>query len=717
MMNIYATFWLRVAAFIIDTSLIALFFYISKDILLNSIGLEWVGLIHNLVFWLYFSLFHSSSWKATPGGKFVDIQVVDYDGKRISFVRASMRFLASFISTILLLPYLTVVFTKKKQTIHDLLVKTVVIDVAASRTNALYNSENLKQEESIHKSKSPLNRKLAYLFVTLFIGVLLYTLYSAIAMVTVYSALYSQKEAAYNKSFHTDYTEKEYRDPRINFYKQELEKSYEGYVKADGLVNMFEYDTKIDLSLDCVEYYIKDHNETDWIEEGSRIRKNARNKAANTDKLIDKAKANAHEIQLHFYLYDLNLVNDTISDLSNLWHDKSKRSLCDQNLSAEQLYDVFLTNYLAQYIENHVSSKHRRLSPSDNRDFLKRKQKEEESWLTQITKSSPLEIYKQFSLGNITLEGIAKEHNFRASIATYDVVLENEELIVADGKRGIELWKRENASEVTFLKTLTNNYKVHRIQRLGNLLFVAAHGKKKNSYFLIFAYDEKTKTLKELDKVKIALYSKIQDWSFFNNGNKVAVVYGYDKMALLDLSEPQNIKIIFKRSDRSNNYSIDIAVNEETNTLYELTKKGLNIFDIKNNLISKIRMDRSFKGYKGLIIDKKEKALYTLNITWRNGSFFLEYNLDDPYNPKFISSKAIDIDLFVRDGKLFAHPEKMKIYKNKFYIPTINKICVLDRKMNVVRIIDAPGIKQFYFLENKILCACGKNGLLLIDQL
>lgn len=74
----------------------------------------------------YEILSYCSKYQATIGKRVVGIVVLDVNGERISFMRAVLRFLATFPSAISLVGYLMVLFTRKKQTMHDMLAGTVV---------------------------------------------------------------------------------------------------------------------------------------------------------------------------------------------------------------------------------------------------------------------------------------------------------------------------------------------------------------------------------------------------------------------------------------------------------------------------------------------------------------------------------------------------------------------------------------------------------------
>lgn len=79
-----------------------------------------------LVPWLYTALQESSNPQATVGKRILGIQVTDLQCHRISFGRASGRFFARIIPTVGI-GYLLVLFTRRKQALHDLIAQCLVV--------------------------------------------------------------------------------------------------------------------------------------------------------------------------------------------------------------------------------------------------------------------------------------------------------------------------------------------------------------------------------------------------------------------------------------------------------------------------------------------------------------------------------------------------------------------------------------------------------------
>ena len=173
----YAGFWMRFAAYLID--------YVAITLVTCPLGMALGvvgaladqgaggppgrGVVTNVVTviayvisfvgtWLYYVLLETSGWQGTVGKKLLSLRVTDLDGARIGFGRATGRFFGKMIglvptifafAALLLLEsvalfvvlliitlvisfgaYLMVVFTEKKQALHDMLAGTLVLQGA-----------------------------------------------------------------------------------------------------------------------------------------------------------------------------------------------------------------------------------------------------------------------------------------------------------------------------------------------------------------------------------------------------------------------------------------------------------------------------------------------------------------------------------------------------------------------------------------------------------
>ncbi len=126
----YASFWSRFAALFIDAILISVTSSLFALIFLSSSSYS--SFTSNpfslIVGWLYFAGMESSSNMGTIGKISLGIMVVSEQGERISFMNATGRYFAKFISSILLLiGYIMAAFDSRHQALHDKLAKTFVI--------------------------------------------------------------------------------------------------------------------------------------------------------------------------------------------------------------------------------------------------------------------------------------------------------------------------------------------------------------------------------------------------------------------------------------------------------------------------------------------------------------------------------------------------------------------------------------------------------------
>jgi uncharacterized RDD family membrane protein YckC len=143
---VYAGFWLRAVAYVIDSVLLVpvLIAVIWAILQSNHVGPSphdilafynsgsrqstALGFLLDLVSWLYFAAFESSAWQATPGKKLLRLAVTDLAGQRISFLRATGRHFAKFFSAVtLFVGFAMIGFTQKKQGLHDIIAGCLVV--------------------------------------------------------------------------------------------------------------------------------------------------------------------------------------------------------------------------------------------------------------------------------------------------------------------------------------------------------------------------------------------------------------------------------------------------------------------------------------------------------------------------------------------------------------------------------------------------------------
>lgn len=127
----YAGFWIRFAAHIVDQIiLLAIYFslLLFVSIVTGQNGSPIALAIYAVITLFYEAYFTTRMWCATPGKRALKLQVFDEAMQPMSFGVAMGRSLLKFVSGITFgIGYLMVAFTSKKQGLHDLMVRTVVI--------------------------------------------------------------------------------------------------------------------------------------------------------------------------------------------------------------------------------------------------------------------------------------------------------------------------------------------------------------------------------------------------------------------------------------------------------------------------------------------------------------------------------------------------------------------------------------------------------------
>ncbi len=113
----------RIKAFVLDKLFLSLF-------LLLAVAMAWwvmplaITPVAAVLPWLYYAGFESAaSWQGTPGKALSGLKVVRTNGGRLSFPRASLRYLVKMLSLGVWLGAIVslalIAFTDEQQTLHD----------------------------------------------------------------------------------------------------------------------------------------------------------------------------------------------------------------------------------------------------------------------------------------------------------------------------------------------------------------------------------------------------------------------------------------------------------------------------------------------------------------------------------------------------------------------------------------------------------------------
>jgi len=122
----YASFGKRLIAILIDGVLLFAVNFVIGLILPSAI----LGTIISLGLGIaYFAYFESSEKQATIGKSAMGIKVIDTEGGRLSVTKAALRYIGRIVSACtFFIGFLIMLFTEKKQTLHDMIASSLVVN-------------------------------------------------------------------------------------------------------------------------------------------------------------------------------------------------------------------------------------------------------------------------------------------------------------------------------------------------------------------------------------------------------------------------------------------------------------------------------------------------------------------------------------------------------------------------------------------------------------
>lgn len=146
MESIYAGFWIRFGANLIDSIVLLIPLWVLNTIILLVTGVStfdyttgvvdenaFLGgyilalLVNILIGVLYFVVLESSNNQGTVGKMAVGVKVVDVNGERITFARSLGRYFSKMLSGIMYIGYIMIGLTKEKRGLHDFIAGTYVV--------------------------------------------------------------------------------------------------------------------------------------------------------------------------------------------------------------------------------------------------------------------------------------------------------------------------------------------------------------------------------------------------------------------------------------------------------------------------------------------------------------------------------------------------------------------------------------------------------------
>lgn len=134
----YAGFWRRLAALMLDLMVLLVPMIVLGIVVALITGPKSTATIAAdastfAALWLYFAGMESSRKQATLGKIAFGVRVVDLNGERISFPRATARLFAKILSVLsLFVGFLMAGVTRRKQALHDIVAGSLVVESEAN---------------------------------------------------------------------------------------------------------------------------------------------------------------------------------------------------------------------------------------------------------------------------------------------------------------------------------------------------------------------------------------------------------------------------------------------------------------------------------------------------------------------------------------------------------------------------------------------------------
>lgn len=118
---VYSGFWRRFFAMLIDG------FITMIPALILGYVIPYAGSV--LISLIYKPIFEASPLRATPGKAVMGMQVLSEEGQTLTLKQSYIRYFSSIVSGLILcIGYLMNLITEKKQTLHDMIAQTIVVD-------------------------------------------------------------------------------------------------------------------------------------------------------------------------------------------------------------------------------------------------------------------------------------------------------------------------------------------------------------------------------------------------------------------------------------------------------------------------------------------------------------------------------------------------------------------------------------------------------------
>jgi len=369
--------------------------------------------------------------------------------------------------------------------------------------------------------------------------------------------------------------------------------------------------------------------------------------------------------------------------------------------------------------------------------FLEKLLEKHPEYCTEI--STMEELHRRIYRREKNLDAAIKAWDFEWKIDSRDLVrLSENEILVADAKRGIELWKLE-AGRWRYMRTLAGGIEAYRLLKRGKLLYAFVREERKGRFIIRYRIDPRKAALTEESRMKSRSFS---DWDATKNGELLFLADRYGGVTLADfrdLRHPDRRKALGVGRD---NYTNDLLWDAARTRLYAATRRGLltctldaKALRCENNLLDyPYGPDRTHRcrlrdggvhcedpvpprSLLGVVQLTKNKLLGIKSHDKGKRTLLALFDTENAMGikPTILENRVIDLTMKGANYLSASHPQNALKAGPHLYLPTKDSLAVIDENLTLEGCLPSGRIYRLLPLApDRLLAAQGKKGIRLL---
>jgi len=328
--------------------------------------------------------------------------------------------------------------------------------------------------------------------------------------------------------------------------------------------------------------------------------------------------------------------------------------------------------------------------------------------------------------GGRTVEEAAERWDFLLRRSSRDLLLlDADRALVADGERGIELWRRAPKGW-RYRRTLYGAEGACRLLRRGELLYALLH-RMNHGYFLArFRFDPAAPSLGEISRIRMPHGGRFPEWEADASGELLFLADGYGGIGLVDFRDPLHPSL--RRASGlggRNVWANDLLWDGKRQRLYAATSRGLQSCTLDPG--GDLRCENYFparplsperprppKNLQALVAPDARFLLGIRRLRESNATALSLYdrNVSGGKMPVYIREVPLALSLSGSDILSATHPENARYNGREILLPTRNGLALVGTELRLRGCVDTGRIYRFVPLgEERILAAQGSEGI------